>query len=505
MAQHDERPIPSGQSNAAESSPAVESVAPSSSSFVTDITDELTDHLSLAARDLQLAGHPADEAQKLAHRKFGDIATIRRRLWWIHQGDQLMLRIALAAALVILVVAVAAIGVGGWQMNRTIGELGDTLATMNETQRALLESRVKEDRPLAIRGRLYLGDKSRPASYASVDIVPLPEGKPVQRLLADEDGRFGTSSLTAGHYAVVANLIPRKTGETNGYVPQFFAKQSRPISVYPWSKDTTVELDLATVGYGQVSIEFANTLPQKFEFEVQREKSRKVAIRPVLGVVIPSISKKLPIEKLVGSENFDWPIIGLNGASESSHKWVSSDRGVNVPILNSIADSSSAKPTSQEVIVLSGIGNTDVFRAGNYRIAAYVTFSLTVDNVSDYGLSELVHDANLNVLPAESRAEFEVIDARRTHLRATLPTDLQKTLQDEITSLFAAPDKYTEVRHKPLPVKLEVVGQTDIVQPEKDRGEGVYAGGYGGRGRGGSGIFGDPPSRGAYGAYGGAR
>ena len=56
-----------------------------------------------------------------------------------------------------------------------------------------------------------------------------------------------------------------------------------------------------------------------------------------------------------------------------------------------------------------------------------------------------------------------------------------------------------------VPVKLEVVGQMDIVEPEKDRGEGFYAGGYGGRGRGGSGIFGDPPSRGAHGAYGGAR
>jgi hypothetical protein len=93
-------------------------------------------------------------------------------------------------------------------MNQTINELGATLTSMNETQRKLLESREKEDRPLAIRGRLYLGDKPQPASYAAVDVVPLPEGKPAQRLLADEDGRFGTSSLTAGHYAVVANCFP---------------------------------------------------------------------------------------------------------------------------------------------------------------------------------------------------------------------------------------------------------------------------------------------------------
>jgi hypothetical protein len=483
---------------------------PPSPNLDCDITDELTDHLFLAARDLQLAGHPADEAQKLAHQKFGDIASIRRRLWWIQKGDEVMLRIAFAIALVILVVVVAAIGVGGWQMNETINELGATLTSMNETQRALLESREKEDRPLAIRGRLYVGDKSRPASYASVDVVPLPEGKPAQRLLADEDGRFGTSSLTAGHYAVVANLIPRRTDATNAtaYVPEFFAVQSRPISVYPWSKDTNVELEVAAVGYGQVSLEFTDPLPQSFEFEFQGEQTRKVAVWPVLGVVIPPINKRLPDLKLVASKDIEWPIIGLKGGGESAHKWFTSDGRLSVPISNSIADSTAAKSDSEKAIVLAGVNNTDVYRAGRYRVAAYLAFGINVDNVADYGLTELVHELNMNDLPAESRAEFDVVHGRRTHLRVSLPKEWEKTLQDEITGTLADPEKYNEVPHKPRPVKLEVVGQLDMVEPELDRQEGVGASGYGRTGYGGAGRRGagyGTRGRGGSGAYGGAR
>src|SRR5688500_17345192 len=116
----------------------------------TDITDELTDHLSRSARDLQLAGHTPAEANQLAQQKVGDIPSVRRRLWWIQKGDEIMLRAALAVVLVVLVLAVAALGIGGWQISQTMNDLGDTLATMNETQRALLANRAQEDRPLAI-------------------------------------------------------------------------------------------------------------------------------------------------------------------------------------------------------------------------------------------------------------------------------------------------------------------------------------------------------------------
>src|SRR4051812_32538013 len=84
---------------------------PQSPDLQSDIADELTDHLALSSRDLQLAGHSADESHQLAHQKLGDITAIRRRLWWIHKGDEFMQRAAFVIVLVVLILAVAALGV----------------------------------------------------------------------------------------------------------------------------------------------------------------------------------------------------------------------------------------------------------------------------------------------------------------------------------------------------------------------------------------------------------
>ena len=171
---------------------AAESVAPSPSppNLNADITDELTDHLSLAARDLQLAGHPADEAQKLAHQKFGDLAAIRRRLFWIHQGDELMLRTALAIVCAVLVIAVAALGIGNWRMSRTIDDLHSTLATVSQNQKAITDAQKsilesqQQNRPLTIEGQLYVGDRSKPAAGAEVHLYRVSDRKLIDKYAA---------------------------------------------------------------------------------------------------------------------------------------------------------------------------------------------------------------------------------------------------------------------------------------------------------------------------------
>ena len=414
-----------------------ESVAPpppsQSPNLNSDITDELTDHLALATRDLQLAGHQADEAQNLARQKFGDIAAIRRRLWWIHQGDEIMLRTAFAAVLVILVVAIAALGIGGWQMNQIIGELGATLASMNETQRALLESREKEDRPRAIRGRLYLGDKSKPASYASVDVLSLPEGKKVDTLMADEDGRFGTSSLPAGHYTILAPLLPQKNKQSLRPVPGFFALQSRPISVYPWSNDATVELDVAMVGYGQVSFELARPFPTVIPVE---HNNATAAIFPALVIAIPSGAREIPVRELRSADRIEWPIVGLQNLRESDvqffHSQGVSTRGNSPP--EHVGPMLAGKPILYERV--PNTSHADAFRAGTYTVEANITCreitnsSFVVVGQQAFGDEKgIVSPSSIALMPKESRLVIEVVDGRRTHLRITPPENLEAKLR----------------------------------------------------------------------------
>jgi hypothetical protein len=450
-----------------------------------DITDELTDHLALSARDLQLASHTPDEAQKLAHQKFGNIATIRRRLWWIQKGDEIMLRATLAVVLVVLVLAVAALGIGGWQISRTMNELGETLATMNETQRALLANRQQGDRPLAIRGRLYLGDKSKPASYASVDVYSLPEGNKVDTLMADEQGRFSTSSSLAGHYTILAPLIAKKTDQSPRLIPDFFAIQSRPISVYPWSKDTTIELDVAMVDYGQVSVELATPFPRKIELTAA---GKKIMIRPSLVVAIPIRSQQLPIQR--HNEQDFWPIVGLRDVREQEHNQIGfhdldPDRPDWEPgEARNIYETpvAAGRPfTFCRVLPLADRRRSDAFRAGSYRVEAYVYWRV-VAGEGGSPFSEATQSAwrpteiDTSQLLPQSQCPIEVVDGRRAHLLITPPKDLEKSLREELSKILGDANqilseeqnaRLLSEQRKARPVKLEFAGQRELIDLEK--------------------------------------
>ena len=406
-----------------------------------------------------------------------------------------MLRIALAAALVILVVAVAAIGVGGWQMNRTIGELGDTLATMNETQRALLESREKEDRPLAIRGRLFLGDKSKPASYASVSVYGLGVGirqdQLIARLTADADGRFGSGALQPGNYSLLANLLPEKADLDRDSLlrPNSYFIQSRPISVYPWSKDADVEIDIAMVPYGQVSFELTKPLPQEIQVEFG-ELKRQLNIYPALGIAIPANSHHLPILRLDDSRQIDWPVVGLVGRRENDHEvfvmkppsdivYPYSEQFRNVEISNPVV----FRRNPDHI-------RGDVFRTGKFPVAAYVTFGYAMMSGAGLPPLQLIGESNFATLPEASRAEIEVVESRRTHLRITPPDYFETALREEIAKTLGDMDKLAAEQQKPRPVQLEVVGQTDMVEPEKLEFPWVAYGPSG---------YGSPPGRASYG------
>jgi hypothetical protein len=385
--------------------------------------------------------------------------------------------------------AVAALGIGGWQISQTMNELGETLATMNETQRALLASRAQEDRPLAIRGRLYLGDKTKPASYASVEVYPLPGGKMVDTLVADKDGRFGTSSLEAGHYTLVAKLLTNRvqTGTPPHPDPEFYV-QSRPISVYPWSKDTTVELDVAMIEYGRLTFELTRPFPQKLEIDLSDNgDERKAIVYPALALAIPNNKRieTLPIRRLSDSPQFDWPVMGIKRGEVSEHAFFDATTVLNFGEYATNEWWPVGKPIAfPRLPTMRG-----VFSAGRYQVGAYMTFSYSVSEVPPDALFgerpawQIIGESNLTTLPEESRASFEVVDHRRTHLRITPPEDLEQTLREAIAQTEGNERKLQELQQKPIAVKLEVVGQMDLFDPQEWRPQAPPAQpGYGGYG-----------------------
>jgi hypothetical protein len=373
-------------------------------------------------------------------------------------------------------------------MNQTIGELGTALATMNETQRALLESREREDRPLAIRGRLYLGDKSKPASYASVDVLSLPEGKRVDTLMADEDGRFGTSSLPAGHYTILAPLVPKKNKQSLQPVPDFFAVQSRPISVYPWSKDASVELDVAMVGYGQVSFELVRPFPTVIPV---KHNNVTATIFPALVVAIPSDTKQIPIRELRSAEGMEWPVIGLHNLRQSEVQFFHSEGvslgGDSPP--EHVGPMLAGKPIFYERV--PNQSRSDAFRAGAHTVEAYITCRLVTDTgfaiVGQQAIGDgkgIVSPSSNAVLPDESKCVVDVVDGRRTHLRITPPDDLEEVLRAQIEQSLDDEKAFQTLQLQRHPVKLETLGQQETIdiQALYSRPGGPYGrgAGYGG-------------------------
>jgi len=269
MPESPDRNLPQG--DAASVAPLV---PPSSHDVESDIADEIGDHLSLAARDLQLAGHPTDEAQQLAENKFGNVAAIHRRLWWIQKGDEVMFRIGFAIVMVVVILAVAGLGIGGWQMSQTLDAVGETLATLKESQRSLTSLQVQDIRVPQITGSCYVGDRSRPAKNVELRVYDLPERQLVRRVVTDERGNFKSGYLPTGTYTVIAPLVgadnPVYSYSSSSATPETllgaYQVQSGLIDVHPEKPPLPIEFDLEMIPVGEIAFELAGSLPIQFEY-----------------------------------------------------------------------------------------------------------------------------------------------------------------------------------------------------------------------------------------------
>jgi hypothetical protein len=222
---------------------------------------EIEDHLAAAAGDLVKHGAPADQALQLALARFGNVDRIKRQCWWIHKGDEVMVRTLGIAILGLLTISVVAVALGGWQLGRNLAsrteELSEQLATLTATQQAMLA----QQRPPTVTGRCYLGDPSIPAKNVEVRVFRFSEeprglgamggagltGVVARRLRTDSEGRFDSGILQAGEYCLLAPILAPDGSADEKELP-FERLQSRPLNLTAGVGESKIDLDLAATG-----------------------------------------------------------------------------------------------------------------------------------------------------------------------------------------------------------------------------------------------------------------
>ncbi len=229
-----------------------------SGSLDEQLAAEIADHLAAAAGDFMRRGEAEDQAARLALARFGDVAHVKRKCWWIHNGEDVMFRTAGIALLSLLTIGVAVVGFGGWQLQRNLAsrtaELSQQLASLTATQQAMLA----QQRPPEITGRAYLGDRSTPAEDVEIQVFRFSEGPPsntdprasgvvTRRLRTDALGHFDSGILQSGEYSVLGPLMDPE-GKANNQEFLFKQLQSRPLYLTAGVGKSTVELDLAASG-----------------------------------------------------------------------------------------------------------------------------------------------------------------------------------------------------------------------------------------------------------------
>ncbi len=387
-----------------------------------------------------------------------------------------MARAALGLAIAVLILAVVGLAIGGWRMNSAINDLGETLAAINESQKALVNSQMQVNRPLVIRGRLYLGEKSKPADYAEVHLYRLPEAKLVERISADNEGRFITPPLEPGSYFLIAPLV----GELNpsvyhaetikDYAP-LFVVQSAPISVFPWAKIREVELDLAMIDVGQISYELTKPLPGEIPLRIPAETQRKwLEARPLgpaeaskrfhdgmqlyatLVVVIPQNGPEhVPIRDVWKGKPEDWPKLGIYG----HHMW---DANIEFGSNRSFGTLLPGKAELFESI--RGSSYSTALREGEYRVGAFVRLRTDQELGGPFAGNAQETFARL---PETAVVTIEVKNGQRAHLKITPPEDLEE-LRAALDHASESEERLAEIVDKIRPAKVEIVGQMEMIK-----------------------------------------
>jgi hypothetical protein len=231
---------------------------PTTDPIAAQIEAEIADHLATSAELLEAQGIAAGAARRQTQEKFGDVATIGRRCYWIKQGDTLMFR---TAVILLLAGLCLALGFATFSSVRSQRQMAEQMATLAEQLKALAEqqrtvvptTQPADPKPLEITGKAYIGSPDKPAAYHEIKICKAIDGEIIRRLPTAADGAFSSGPLPAGDYfLMVADASKSPSVQV----------QSAPILLYPTAAPK-IDLDVS-YPTGRLAIEISRPLP-KFE------------------------------------------------------------------------------------------------------------------------------------------------------------------------------------------------------------------------------------------------
>lgn len=404
-----------------------------------EIDAEIADHLALSASELARRGSLPEAAAADALRRFGDVASVRRKCWWIQQGDQVMFRVLAGGLLVTLILATLALGVGGWRVQSALADrldrLTDELNSLGAAQQALLDKRAAQ--PPEIRGHAYLGDPTRPAADVEMQIWNASDMKIFRRVRTDAEGRFRSNTLPPGDYFVLApsvgDLNFHYTEMKQGEVLTTYAYlvQSEPLYLYAGGEARDISLDVK-LSCGQVSMEFHPP-----ELELKDDVKERLRFRFVLRA-LPQTYHRLPLNPNDFAAELHWP---LKGITMGDLGFESIDHLDTDPVL---------VMHRQRTLPLPGFYEIGV------RAHPYV----------DMGEGREYPTRQSSGWPhMEAFERIEVVDGKRTHLRITLSEEAIKQLESQPEHGEDCPEM--QAAYFPRPAKIEVIPDLPLLPPGK--------------------------------------
>ncbi len=399
-------------------------LGPEEQESLADIDAEIADHLAAAAAELAQRGRPEHEAALMSQARFGDVASIRRKCWWIQQGDRIMLRWFGIALLGSLVVAVLTLAAGGWRVQTALAArleaLTEELASIHDSQQQLLTRQPAGAAP-EIRGHAYLGDASRPAAGAEIEIWNASEMKRFRRLRTDSEGQFRSQQLPPGDYFVLAPLLvdnAKGPYKVIGSRAINYYLQSQPLYVYAGLEPQGLAFDMQ-LHFGQLSIEIdkpAATAPD----------SPKPQLQAILLFGPDNAGPSLPVDPNGPAQNLAWPLLG---STDNGPWWMGPWPGY------MMEDASFGGSVAEPLV------NCPRLMAGRYKVGVMVQPHFVTRerphfvegesvSVTPFRPEFLPQRWSFEHLPPNACISLEIAEGKRTHLRIVIPDEIEATARD---------------------------------------------------------------------------
>lgn len=319
---------------------------------------------------------------------------------------------------VALVMAIAAFGIGGWKVQVAMADrldrLTEELASIHRGQEAMLARQPAETVP-EIRGTAYLGDPSRPAANAELQIWNATEMKLFRRVHTDRSGRFRSHSIPPGDYFVLAALLAANGKEVYSTypMPQIIRHfvQSRPLYAYVGDELPEISLDLL-FRFGQLSLEIVAPEMEPTGTEWLDSALAEMQYLPELTLAPTKRAPASPLDPNGDHLNVEWP---LRGRAFHGPWWEF--------LLRPPIGGTAAEP----------LRNYPALWLGEYKVDVVVAAMFDEKPFNKLNPDRLGMHSTQAAISNEA-VTIKIEEGKRTHLRITMP----KAIADELGQMLLA-------------------------------------------------------------------